>query len=624
MHLLIHHGNDRVGVSAAAGALDEVLLAAGVPLERRCGGDGSCGGCGVVLEAGRFSVEGRAVAASPEAPLQALACRTAAGDGEGVVRVPLRPSVASAAAIDDEFVLPPHLRLDPPVRRVAVAFAPAGFEERRSEDERMADAARQALGTHAVEVTLAACRRLARLREQGHSELVAELMVRGERWELVDVAAPGDGAGPALYGVALDIGTTTVAGLLVDLRQGHVVGKSARYNQQIVIAADVASRISAARTEADVRRLQRLLVHDTLQPIVRELCAAHGLAPETIRRFSVAGNTVMTHLLLGLPVRALGRVPFRPLVRQPAPVSALQLGLRAHPQALVDVAPAVAAYIGGDIVADLVACDLQAQPDGTLLIDIGTNAEMVLRDGATLAGCATPAGPAFEGGGLLHGCRAATGAIAHFGADLQPEVIDGGAALGVCGSAVIDFLAVGRRAGWIDAAGRFDLQWLRSTGRHAEVETHGRTSHACVVAEGAQARILISEADVAEILQAKAAVAAGWRTLLALRGRAVEDVPKVVLAGGFARRMSLPHAIAIGLLPPLPQERFEVIGNGALAGACMALIDRGTTARMARLRMQPQVVELNLVPEFEACFIDNLLLPEQVALALPQAEGVTP
>jgi uncharacterized 2Fe-2S/4Fe-4S cluster protein (DUF4445 family) len=405
--------------------------------------------------------------------------------------------------------------------------------------------------------------------------------------------------------------------LLVDLESGRVLGKASRYNQQIAVAADVASRISAARTAADVRRLQRLVVADTINPMVDALCAEHGMVPEAIRRYAVTGNTVMTHLLLGLHVASIGRVPFRPTLRSPAPAAALQLGLRGHPQALVDLAPAISGYIGGDIVADLVACDLPTQPDGTLLIDIGTNAEIVLKDASSFVCCATPAGPAFEGGGLLHGCRAAPGAIAHIrtrpGLGFELDVIGDQPAMGVCGSAVIDFLANGRRDGWIDAAGRFDIDRLKAHGRHRSVDLKGRSSHACVLTEGPEheaAPVLISEADVAEILQAKAAIAAGWHTLLELRGRTVQDVPKIVLAGGFARRVDLEQAMAIGLLPRLPRERFEVIGNGALAGACMALLERQTRERMLRLHAQAEVVELNLVPAFEGHFVDNLCLPE--------------
>lgn len=626
MQLLVRQGDEQMVASAAGGRLDGVLLAAGVALERRCGGDASCGGCAIVLEEGAFEVEGRAVVVTRDAPVHALACRTrlmgpaAARACAGVVRVPPRASLADTAGIDDEFLLPPT-RGDAAVRRLRIDLPRAGLEEPRSELERALDAARQALAGEPVQATLQATRRLNRLRDAGEGPLLAELMLRGERWELVDVNRPPAGAG--VYGIALDIGTTTVVALLVDLEHARVIGKAARYNQQVAVAADVASRISAARTEADLRRLQRLLVADTLQPLLDELCAAHGIACEAVRRFSVAGNTVMTHLLLGLQVRSLGRMPFRPTVRQPQPVAALQLGLRAHPQALVEVAPAIAGYIGGDIVADMIACDLAAQPDGTLLVDIGTNAEIVLKDGGGMVCCATPAGPAFEGGGLLHGCRAAPGAIAHVRSPrplaFALEVIGGQAPLGICGSAVIDLLAIGRRDGWMDAAGRFDIERLRRQGCHAEVEVRGRRSHACVLtpADASGRPVVLSEADVAELLQARSAVAAGWRTLLELRGRAVDDVRKVVLAGGFARRIDLEHAMAIGLLPRLPGERFEVIGNGALAGACMALLDRRIAQRMEALHRLPQVVELNLVPAFEGHFIDSLRLPEPQREAAP-------
>lgn len=620
MQLLIRHGNERIQARAAAGALDELLLAGGVALERRCGRDGSCGGCAVTLEEGEFLVEGRSVRPAPGAPVEALACRTVAIGADAVVATARRGAVVAGGVIADDFLLPAAVRLDPAVRRVPVALAAAGLEERRSDQERIADAAGAAVGGEPVDVRLAATRKLASLRDQGRAEFVLELVLRAGRWELVDLAAAP--CGTPWYGVALDLGTTTVAGLLVDLESGRIVGRSSRYNQQIVLAADVAARISAARTDADLRRLQRLLVADTLQPMLQELCAAQGVALDAVRRVSVAGNTVMTHLLLGLQVRGLGRLPFRPVVRAPGPVSALQLGLRTHPEALVDIAPASAAYVGGDIVADLVASDLPAQADGTLLIDIGTNAEIVLKDGGRLVCCATPAGPAFEGAGLLHGCRAATGAIAHFAPDLQPQVIGGGEALGVCGSAALDFLAIGRRQGWLDAAGRLEPQWLQATGRDTEVEVRGRRSRACVVARGAQGMIVISEADIAEILQAKSAVAAAWRTLLELQGRAVDQLSRVVLAGGFARGIDLAHAIAIGLLPALPLERFQVIGNGALAGAYLALVDRASAARMARLHREPKVVELNLVPGFEGCFIDNLWLPGPTDLEQPEPAEV--
>ena len=192
---------------------------------------------------------------------------------------------------------------------------------------------------------------------------------------------------------------------------------------------------------------------------------------------------------------------------------------------------------------------------------------------------------------------------------------------------MIDFIAEGRRGGWIDSAGRLDVAQLRRHGRHASVDVGGRTSHACVLCfadtpEGAR-EIVVTEADIAEILQAKAALAAGLRTLLEVCGRALDGLPRIVLAGGFARQIDLENAITIGLLPRLPRERFEVIGNGALAGACQALINRGTLATMDRLHRKPRVVELNRVPSFEGHFIDSLRLPDLVEQPQAQAQAQT-
>jgi len=627
MVLQVSTGADCLELEPIAGrALDEVLFTAGVLLNRRCGGDGSCGGCEVVLEQGSFVVDGVELAARTTATRPALACRTFLTDGDAAVRVPVRSVIESAGAIDDTYGLA-ATRLDPAVRRIRLELPRASSADPRSDVERLVDEVQRVAGIRVAEVTLPATWQLGRLLDSRRRDLALTLSIRAGGWMLVEVLAGEHGT--ASCGVALDIGTTTVIGVLIDLESGQVLGKASRYNQQITLAADVAARISAAATEAQVKRLQRLVVAETINPIVDELCAQQNLGRSAIQRFVVTGNTVMVHLLLGLPVTSIGRLPFNPTVRAPASVPAALLGLHANKQASVDIVPAIAGYIGGDVTADLVAADFGARADGTLLIDIGTNAEMVLKDGAELLCCATPAGPAFEGGGLREGCRAQAGAISriHVGPGLRFElsVIGGGRPTGVCGSAVIDFIAEGRRGGWIDAVGRLDVPLLQRHGRHARVSVDGRTSHACVLvgaaASGSTRDIVVTEADIAEILQAKAALAAGVRTLLEVRARTPDGLPCIVLAGGFARQIDLENAMEIGLLPRLPRERFEVIGNGALAGACQALLDHRTLAVMERLHRQPRIVELNRVPNFEGNFIDSLRLPESAQQRTAHAES---
>jgi len=251
-------------------------------------------------------------------------------------------------------------------------------------------------------------------------------------------------------------------------------------------------------------------------------------------------------------------------------------------------------------------------------LDIGTNGEMALWKDGRLHVAATAAGPAFEGAGVRHGCRAAAGAIEHFRwrDDGTPDyrVIGPRRPIGLCGSALIDFLSESRRAGLLTETGRFNLERLKTTGRYLAVPGANGTRHACVIVEesdsGIEGPIYITEADVAELLKAKAAIRAGIETLLEVTGCPLEAVRELVLAGGFARHIDIGHAIRIGLLPDLPQERFRVIGNGSLAGAVLKLLDAGTDAAFAHIVEVAEPVELNLVPSFADRFADAVLLPD--------------
>jgi uncharacterized 2Fe-2S/4Fe-4S cluster protein (DUF4445 family) len=427
---------------------------------------------------------------------------------------------------------------------------------------------------------------------------------------------------------AVDIGTTTVALVLLDPATGHILARASQYNQQIRKADDVASRISFCRTEAEVRVMQELVIGQTINPLLAEACAAAGVQTGRVERLAVAGNTVMEHLFLGLPVESIGRLPFNAVRHIHPPCEAATLGLAMRPRGSVDVVPSVAGYIGGDIVADIHAAHLLSRGGESVLVDVGTNSEIVYAQGGRLLACATAAGPAFEGAGLLHGRRASPGAIEHVRCDtkldFQCDVIGGGKADGICGSGIIDFLAVGFRCGLINAHGRFDIERLQHAGCYAQSPLARGSSHACVLVPAAASAngqaVVVTERDIEQVLKAKAATYAGLKTLLTLQGRNVRDIPRFVLAGGFARHIDLANAITLGLLPDLPLERFEVLGNGSLAGAYLALTDAAALLAMEHISRLPQAIELNRTQDFEDNFIDALLIPNLNTEEFPSVE----
>jgi uncharacterized 2Fe-2S/4Fe-4S cluster protein (DUF4445 family) len=302
----------------------------------------------------------------------------------------------------------------------------------------------------------------------------------------------------------------------------------------------------------------------------------------------------MLHLFAGVDPTPMGTYPFAPVFLKHRVEQLPALG-----RASLHLAPSAAAYIGADLTAGIVASGLAYDDGPSLLVDVGTNGEIILKHGDRLLGCATAAGPAFEGAGLTNGIRATTGAIEKIrlsGAPLkvQADVIGNGTPIGVCGSAYVDFLAEGRRAGLLTERGRF---------------RDGFGSSLRVGLGPGKQEIVITETDTAHLLQSKAAIGAGIQTLLAHAGLTPARVKKVYMAGGFGLHIRIPNAIACGLLPGFAPAQVVVVGNTSLAGAYLTLLDCGALDEVARISKRLDVVELNLDPEFETRYIDNLVLP---------------
>lgn len=412
------------------------------------------------------------------------------------------------------------------------------------------------------------------------------------------------------FGIAVDIGTTTVAAILVELSTGKILSRESAYNRQIELADNIASRIALCCEDANLKKLQRLIIQETLFPMFGKLAEKGFQSLENVTQIVLSGNTVMSHLALGLSALSIGTIPFEPLTKVFSEHSAPEIGLTNCPNARVRTVPAIAGYVGGDIVSDLYIADLDPNRF-ELLVDIGTNGEIVLNNHGKLLATATAAGPAFEGAGLLHGCRADIGVIekiiCHPDDSIEFSTIGGESATGLCGSAAVDFIATALKTGLLNSMGRFDLARLRAADRLVQMDCHGMNVNACRIA--ASPEILITEFDVSQILKAKAAVYAGIRTLIERSGHRMADIERLILAGGFAAHLRLENAIMIGLLPEIPIAKYDVVGNGSLAGAYAALGSSDVWKELHRIAGLPDTCHLAETNEFENRFVDALALP---------------
>jgi uncharacterized 2Fe-2S/4Fe-4S cluster protein (DUF4445 family) len=412
-------------------------------------------------------------------------------------------------------------------------------------------------------------------------------------------------------GVAIDVGTTTVALFVVDLDSGDVLARAAGFNRQMDLGDDVLTRINLCLVEPGrLRELQQSVVAATIEPLLTQALAAAEAVTADVGVISVAGNTTMLHLLSGVDPSSMGTAPFSASFLAHRELEAASVGLGSV-TAPLHLLPGAAAYVGADVCAGIFASGLAYEEGPCLLVDVGTNGEIIFRHEGRTSGCAAAAGPAFEGARLSSGMRAGDGAISHLRVSGRPakfswDAIGSGEISGICGSAYVEFLAEGRAAGLLTRTGRIDAAAPAALLEGSETGERGiRVATGC----GKQP-IRITEADLASLLQAKAAIAAGILTLLEREGVAPHQVKHLYLAGGFGMHLSPSHAIACGLMPGFDASQIQVVGNTALAGAYLALMDRHALEELGSIARSVEIVELNLDPGFEERYIENLLLPD--------------
>lgn len=417
---------------------------------------------------------------------------------------------------------------------------------------------------------------------------------------------------PEGLAVAIDIGTTTVALSVLSLSTGSIVGSAAGFNLQMYLGDDVLTRINLCLTDpSGLDRLRSAIVEETLRPLIARALERASADLSDVRGYVVAGNTTMLHLFAGEDPGPMGYAPFTPCFLSHREKPAALFGL-APGDAPVHLLPGAAAYVGADIVCGVLAGGLAYEDGPSILADVGTNGEIVLKMGTRMVACSTAAGPAFEGSGLSCGVRAGDGAIAHMRFDGSPlsvsydRIGDGGRPFGLCGSAYIDFLAAARRHGLIGPTGRILSDQVDGLAPLVSESTDG-LSFKVATGQGRRA-ICITETDIARLLQAKAAIAAGIITLLGREGLRPSDVQTLHLAGGFGMHLDLTNAISCGLLPGFRPEQVQLVGNTSLAGATVACLDRSVMRDLDSIAGEMEIVELNLDPGFEDTYIDQLML----------------
>lgn len=414
-----------------------------------------------------------------------------------------------------------------------------------------------------------------------------------------------------LPAMALDLGTTHLEATLVDLRSDSRLAQATRPNSQADHGADILSRIHFAGKGEGLAALQQAVVAD-INALAAELATTAGLAPAAIRALSVAGNTTMVHLFLGLNPYHLCREPYIPLVNAPDPCHGADLGLAIHPAAPVWVLPSIGSYFGGDLLAGIVASNLDQEETTSMLIDVGTNAEVVVGNREWLIACAGAAGPALEGGVAKMGMRAGPGAIDQVTIDpeskaLRYRTIGGEKPWGICGSGIIDLVAGLYLARMIDIRGKFRPSAM------GDRLLAGEEGSAFVVAPAEEAAdrkpVALSQIDLDALMRSKAAMYAILTTLMHQVGIPFTALHKISVAGAFGRHIAPRQAIVLGMLPDLPLETYQAIGNSSLAGAELVLADGDARQRALALVRKITYVELNVNQEFMIRFSGSRFIP---------------
>jgi uncharacterized 2Fe-2S/4Fe-4S cluster protein (DUF4445 family) len=600
-------------------------LEAGVHVNASCGGEGVCGKCRVLIEDG--TVDGgisEKLSVEDQEKGYRLACQAIVKNNL-VVRIPVESTLDSSV-----------LKLQAAPRRTA-HIREMNFEELKEKGLFVAPVEKKYLelpaptaqdnlpditrlisylqiehDEHRLDVTLAMIRKISRVIREDDFKVTATLVrpVRDVGKTRIINVQPGNTSDQS-YAIAMDIGTTTIYGQVIDLISGEVLAEHGEFNGQISYGEDVISRIVYAEKPGGLAKINEVVIK-TINKILTKIVKRSGVDPENISTITLAGNTTMTQLMLAVDPRSIRRAPYVPAATLYPPIKASDLGMELGEHVAALVYPAVSSYVGGDIVAGVMGSGIYRSEALTLYMDVGTNAEIVIGNKDWLACAACSAGPAFEGGGLKFGMRAAKGAIEDFSIDpitLEPMIITIGNVRpkGICGSGLIIMVAVMFELGIINNLGKFD----RDLDTPRIREDNGVYEYVLAWQDETQIDrdITLTEIDIENLIRAKGAIYSGCMTLLTEVGMGIEDIEKIILAGGFGSYVDLEKAMTIGLLPEMDTEKVTFIGNGSLMGAKMSSLTNRIRRDVVEVTKKMTNFELSDTPSYMDNYVAALFLP---------------
>ncbi len=579
-------------------------------LTSSCGGKGTCGKCKIIIRSG--SVNTRSAIKLTQKEIKkgyTLACQ-AFSEGDVLIEIPkesmltLEGKIATGKSKDLQALLhSTGAGIEPLTERIVLQLPTPSLNDNISDLERLKrELFSKGLGC--LRVPFRFLTDLAKTVRKKDWEVTLCIIHTEDCNEITNIFP--DNKKTPRYGIAIDIGTTTLVTYLIDLTDGSLVDIASTYNSQIRFGDDVITRIVYATEHNGLRNLNKTVITD-INIFLSLLKKTHHIDSDSIDQFVIAGNTTMTHLFLGLDPSAIREEPYIPTANSFPLAFAGELGLKVNPNTPVYAFPCVASYVGGDIVSGVLAARLHKKQELSLFMDIGTNGEMVLGNSEWLVAAACSAGPCFEGSGIKHGMRATEGAIEDVRINrktLEPEikVIGNTTPIGICGSGMIDVVAEMFLPGILNQKGKLQREISKRI-------REGEDGLEFVVYSQDSRDIVLTEPDIENIIRAKAAIYAGFSILLKEVGYTFDDIHKVYIAGGFGKFLDVEKAVILGMLPDISREKFEYMGNTSITGAYLCAISRKMREEAEEIARKMTYLELSVSRSFMDEYVSALFIP---------------